>query len=223
VTTPRRAVLDALKRHGPLGAKALADELSVTPVAVRRQLARLEEDGLVTHDEEATDGRGRPAHRYRLTPAAEGLFPKRYGDLTTELLGYLEGPRGRRRVAGAEARLAGRPLAEQVAELATILDEDGYLADCEPLADGGGWRITEHNCAILTVAQRYGQACVAELDFIRAALPGASVERQAHMMKGAHVCSYVVRPLASQDSGPAPSGAPPVTAARAARAAGKPA
>jgi len=181
----------------------LAAELGITVVAVRRQLGRLEEDGLLTHRSDP-EGRGRPAHRYELSPLAEALFPKRYGDLTTELLGYLGGPqstevaslfeqRRRRRLHEAEPRLAGRALDDQVAELARILDEDGYLADVEPLT-GGGWRITEHNCAILSVATGYRQACTSELAFIRDALPAGDVERVAHRLEGAHVCSYEVRP-----------------------------
>ena len=57
---------------------------------------------------------------YALTPAAEALYPKRYGDLTTELLGYLGGPeasqvdelfeqRRRRCVADALPRTAHLP------------------------------------------------------------------------------------------------------------------
>jgi DeoR family suf operon transcriptional repressor len=82
-------------------------------------------------------------------------------------------------------------LDDQVAELTRILDEDGYLADVEHLADGG-WRITEHNCAILSVATGFRQACSSEIAFIRDALPGARVERVAHLMDGAHVCAYEV-------------------------------
>ncbi len=199
----RRALLTALKRGGPATAAELAKPLGLGVAAVRQQLGRLAEDGLVGRRPEP-EGRGRPRHRYQLTGAAEALFPKRYGDLTTELLGYLGGPAGpevdrlfderrRRRLRGAAPRLAGRSLAAQVAELTRVLDEDGYLADVEEL-EGGGWRIVEHNCAILTVATGYRQACSSELEFIRAALPGARVERVAHLMDGAHVCAYEVRP-----------------------------
>ncbi len=202
--TTRRAILVSIKRSGASTTAELAARLGITAAAVRQQLHRLGEDGLVRHHPEP-DGPGRPAHRYGLTSAAEALFPKRYGDLTAELLGYLGGPgsdevhalferRGRRRLDGASPRLAELALAEQVAELTRILDEDGYLADVEVL-EGGGWRITEHNCAILTVAQGYAQACSSELDFIRRALPGATVERVAHLMDGQHVCAYEVRPL----------------------------
>ena len=78
-------------------------------------------------------------------------------------------------------------------ELARILDEDGYLADFEALPDGT-FRITEHNCAILGVARRWGLACSTEIEFLREALPEARVERVAHMMAGAHVCRYEIKP-----------------------------
>jgi len=204
VPTTRRAILVALKRGGPQRTHDLATELGLTAAAVRQQLGRLESDGLVAHRRHDADGRGRPTHVYELTALADALFPKRYGDLTTELLSYLGGSgspqvdelfeqRRRRRLHDAQARLESRSLEEQVAELTAILDEDGYLADVERLTDGG-WRITEHNCAILSVAQGFGQACSSELSFIRDALPGADVQRVAHLMDGAHVCAYEVRP-----------------------------
>ena len=181
----------------------MAKPLGITLVAVRQQLVRLEEDGLVAHRTEPA-GRGRPSHVYELTPAAAALVPKRYGELTNELLSYLGGPdseevatlfemRRRRRLEDARSCLAGLSLAGQVAELARILDDDGYLADVEPLEDGG-WRITEHNCAIVSVATGYRQACSSELAFIKDALPAGHVDRVAHLMDGAHVCAYEVHP-----------------------------
>ena len=80
-------------------------------------------------------------------------------------------------------------------ELAKILDEDGYLATAESI-EPGVWRIVEHNCAIWAVAQKYGQACTSELGFIRAVLPGATVERVQHMVAGNRHCAYEVRAAA---------------------------
>jgi predicted ArsR family transcriptional regulator len=119
-------------------------------------------------------------------------------------LGYLGGSDGkqvdalfeqrrRRRVAGARPRMADLSFSEQVAALTTILDEDGYLADATEQPDGS-WLVTEHNCAILTVAHGFSQACSSELSFIRDAMPGATVERVAHLMDGAHVCAYRITP-----------------------------
>jgi DeoR family suf operon transcriptional repressor len=203
--TTRRAILNLIKREGPLGAAAVAKALVLTPAAIRMQLVRLEQDGLLERVEDGETGRrGRPTHTYRLSAAAEALYPKRYGDLTTELLSYLGGPDGaqvdqlfeqrrRRRVDGAKPRLAHLSFDEQVSALAAILDEDGYLADALR-QDDGSWLVTEHNCAILTVARGFGQACSSELAFIRDALPGATVERVAHLMDGAHVCAYRISP-----------------------------
>ena len=82
-----------------------------------------------------------------------------------------------------------------MAELREILDEDGYVATSERLGTGV-YRIVEHNCAIWAVAQRYGQACTSEIDFIRAALPDASVERVQHMVAGNRHCAYEIRAAA---------------------------
>jgi predicted ArsR family transcriptional regulator len=105
------------------------------------------------------------------------------------------GQQGRtERIAAARARLAAAGGFEaKVVELAKILDEDGYLASVEPLGDGG-YRVAERNCAIFAVAREHPQACSTELEFLRAALPEATIERVSHMMAGAHSCSYEVRP-----------------------------
>jgi DeoR family suf operon transcriptional repressor len=200
--TTRRTMLEALKKHGELSVEALADALQVTPSAIRQQLAGMKADGLVSF-RERKGGPGRPRHLYRLTETSEALFPKTYSELTNELLDYVGDAdpalvdrlferRRRRRAEGARARLAGKPFGERVAELARILDEDGYLADFEQV-DGGTWRIVEHNCAILGVATRYGQACSSEIGFLRDVMPDAHIERVAHLIGGAHQCAYEVR------------------------------
>jgi DeoR family suf operon transcriptional repressor len=208
----RRALVYELKRRGEATADELAGTLGLTVSAVRQHLLGLGRDGLVDYQSVA-DGRGRPRHLHRLTTRGHGLFPAAYGELTNELLGYfseadaslVDGAferRRKRRLQQAQARLAGRPLAGKVAEMARILDEDGYLADFESLPDGT-WRITEHNCAIFAVASRYGQACSSELGFLRDSLPEAEIDRVAHMVAGQHVCAYRVTPRASQGRGPA--------------------
>ena len=62
--------------------------------------------------------------------------------------------------------------------------------------DDGTWRILEHNCAILGVAAKYGQACSSELEFLRDAMPDADIERVHHVLAGAYLCGYTVVPRA---------------------------
>src|SRR5262249_22555376 len=161
----------------------------------RQHLTVLADDGLVISTEAAAQGRGRPRHVYRLTPLAETLFPKAYGELTNELLNYVADEDGtlvekifvRRRdqritnararadrgiTKGRARRAARKPLAAKSRELARILDEAGSLAEYEAL-DDGTFRITEHTCPILSVARQHPDACQSELAFIRAVLPEA--------------------------------------------------
>jgi DeoR family suf operon transcriptional repressor len=200
----RRSLVTAIKHEGEIRAEDLAAALGITPSAVRQHLSALERDGLVTH-REVRQGPGRPKHLFRLTSRADALFPRAYGELADELLGYLgeDEPdaveraferRRARRVRNARARLERcSDLAGRVVELGRILDEDGYVAEVVDDPEGG-WRIIERNCAIFTVAQRYGAACGTELEFIREVLPDAEVERISHMVAGAHNCAYRVRP-----------------------------
>ncbi|TME46236.1 MAG: ArsR family transcriptional regulator [Chloroflexi bacterium] len=199
----RRELLMTLKRLGEARADELASALDVSVSAVRQVLGALEGEGLVTHAELRVE-RGRPKHVYRLSDAGDSLFPRRYGDLTNEVLAYVADRdptlfddvferRRQRRVEGAHVRLAGGSFADRVAELARILDEDGYLADFERL-DDGSYRITEHNCAILDVARRYQHACSSEISFLREAMPDAQIDRVMHIVEGAHVCAYAIRP-----------------------------
>jgi DeoR family suf operon transcriptional repressor len=206
----RRGILMLLRRRGEASAAELAAALGVSQSAVRQQLGPLTAAGLVAH-RRVGSGPGRRRHLHRLAPAAEELFPKRYDDLTVELLADVEAEdpellarafarRRDRRIERARTRLAGRDFDERVAELARILDDDGYLAEARREPDGS-WLVTEHNCAILDVARRWGHACVTEIEFLRAVLPDARVERVAHIMAGAHVCSYAIR-LVEPEPGP---------------------
>jgi predicted ArsR family transcriptional regulator len=202
----RRAVLYAVRRRGEATAEQVAEQLDITVSGARQHLSALARDGLVDAAElPSPEGRrGRRTLVYSATAAADAYFPKAYGELTNELLGYLADTdrellddlfarRREARIEGARARLASkRTLGAKVAELTRILDEDGYLASYEKVAPGV-FRIVEHNCAIWAVAQKYGQACTSELDFIRAVLPDATVERVQHMVAGNRHCAYEVR------------------------------
>jgi DeoR family suf operon transcriptional repressor len=202
----RRAVLYALRRRGQATAADIARQLQMTSSGARQHLAALVDDGLAEATERPRPAgqRGRPQLEYTVTDKADGLFPKAYGELTNELLGYVADAdsglvdtvferRRDERVRNATQRLARcRSLKAKVAELTRILDDDGYLATWEEMP--GGFRIVEHNCAIWAVAQRYGQACTSEIDFIRTVLPDAKVERVQHMVAGGPHCAYEVRP-----------------------------
>jgi DeoR family suf operon transcriptional repressor len=202
----RKRVLYAVRRRGEASAEDIARQLEMTPSGARQHLTALVTDGLLDAREAvAPEGRrGRRTLLYRVTAQGESFFPKAYGELTNELLGYLDDEqagvvdhlferRREHRIAGAKERIERHPdLAGKVDELVRILDEDGYMAVWTQTGPGT-FRISEHNCAIWAVAQRYGQCCSTEIDFIRAVLPGAEIERVEHKISGDTRCGYEVR------------------------------
>ena len=199
-------MLYAVRRIGDATVDDVAEALGMTVSGARQHLTSLTEHGLVRATDVARHDsrRGRSQLSYAVTELADALFPKAYGALTNELLGYLDDEdattverlfarRRDTRVSNATQRLATkRSLKAKVIELAAILDEDGYIATAEAIGRNR-YRIVEHNCAIAAVARRYGQACTSEVEFIRTVLPGAVIERTQHMVTGDRHCAYDIR------------------------------
>lgn len=197
----RGLVLLELKRAHRLTAKELATRLGVSLNAVRHHLKELEAEALVEYERQHR-GVGAPVFAYRLSSAAEALFPRRYEATLTELLDHVVEREGRATaVAVLEARyealsrrlqqeLAGATSAQRMAAVTQLLSDEGYMAEGTISAQTG--ILIEHNCAIQAVAQRFPEICAAEARFLAAAL-GAEVDRQRHILSGCSACEYRVR------------------------------
>jgi DeoR family suf operon transcriptional repressor len=196
----RGTVLIELKRGAGLTAKELAARLGISLNAVRHHLKELEADGLAEYERQHR-GVGAPTFAYRLSPAGESLFPRRYEATLTDLLDYVVHRDGRESaVAVLEARydalarrlgeeLAGATPSERMAAVAQLLSDEGYMA--EGTASGGSGTLIEHNCAVQAVAERFPEICAAEARFLAAAL-GADVDRRGHILSGCSACEYRV-------------------------------
>lgn len=199
-----RAILVRLRTSGPASPAILASAIGASRTGVLAHLRELEEAGLVRR-EAVRHGIGRPRHVYDVTDAAQDLLPTAYDGLAAGLLEAVEEVGGegllgqvlaaRRRLLGDRiaARMAARvpadaPLIDRVRELAAMQDEQGYLADAQPEADGSV-RLVEHNCAILHAAAGRPVACAEELELFADVL-GARVVRTSHIPAGDRACSY---------------------------------
>jgi len=205
---PRGAVLVQLKLAQRLTAKELAGRLGLSLNAARHHLKELEAAGLVGYERE-NRGVGAPAFAYGLTPAGESLFPRRYQETLTTLLDQVVQRDGRQAAVAlleahfAElarrltAELAGSTPAERLQALGRVLSDEGYMAEVHAGAADG--TLTEHNCAIPAVAERFPELCAAEARFV-AEVVGAQVERREHMLRGCSSCEYHVRFSSAQES-----------------------
>jgi predicted ArsR family transcriptional regulator len=195
----RLRILHLLKRSGWLSAREIARELGVTTVAVRKQLASLESEGLLVQRQQQPGERGRPATVFGVSDAGDALFPQGYHQLVVELLQDLSDTdgveqlerlfrlRNERLARTYRVRLADKPFTEAVYELARARDDDGYMASVENTE--GGLVLAEHNCPIYDVAMRFPNACQCEQELFERVL-NVTIKRENSLVEGAPACRY---------------------------------
>lgn len=198
--SPRDEILAILKRQGGITAHQAAGHLGVSAVAARKQLDDLERDGLV-QVRLLRPAAGRPAHLYVLTKESASLFHQGYRHLVLDLLAELAAGEGPERVKELfqacnarlapdyRARLAGKTLADQVQELASIREEEGYMPSVQ--ADGELFVLREHHCPIQAVAECYPEACHSERELFEQVL-GRPVHCRSTIAKGAPACEFLI-------------------------------
>jgi DeoR family suf operon transcriptional repressor len=205
---PRGAILVALKRAASLTARELGEQLGLSSNAIRHHLRELETEAVIAYRREQR-GVGAPTFAWYLSPAGEALFPQRYKELLTEVLDRVAEQAGRQAVVGAfetrfadlsrrlQAELADAPPSRRMDVVMRALVEGGYMAEWRE--QEGGLRLTEHNCAIRALAERFPEICEAEAKFLAEVL-AAAVERETHMLDGCAACEYSVRFPAGPES-----------------------
>jgi predicted ArsR family transcriptional regulator len=195
----RHQIVHLLRRNGHMTAAELSESLGVGAVGIRQHLALLERDGLVAISG-VRRGIGRPSHLYTLTPSAEALFPKRYEMLAMDALAALADECGPGAVDRLFARrrqqlhtqlaplIESKPLAAQVAALAEILTEHGYMCEWRALPTGE-YLLTQHNCPLDCAARQHPQSCAHELKLYEDLLH-AAVVREETIADGGCCCRY---------------------------------
>ncbi|MDJ0944324.1 MAG: transcriptional regulator [Kiloniellales bacterium] len=207
-TRSREAILDMLKRRGPLTATEIAETLAVTAMAVRQHLYALQDEALVAYSEQPRPI-GRPAKLWRLTEASDRFFPDAHAELTVDLIKGIreafgaEGMdrllaiRTRDQIVAYRRRIGGqRSLAKRLEALAEIRSEEGYMAEVRK-AEDGTFLLIENHCPVCHAAAACTGLCAAELSVFQAVL-GLEVEvsRGDHILAGARRCAYRVAPTA---------------------------
>lgn len=205
--TGRAAVLDRVKREGPVSAGALAASLGLTAMAVRQHLSALEADGLVgAVAAPLTKARGRPLMLWQAHEAASAHFPDAHAQLALELLGQMTrafGEKGLDTLLAARARdqeaaygaemARAKTLKARLDALARIREREGYMPEVRRDPDSKGYLFLENHCPICAAAKQCQRLCRDELALFQALLgEGIAVERISHILAGATRCAYRV-------------------------------
>lgn len=196
LTSTQREILTALKLDHELGTEELAQQVYVTPGAVRHHLALLVNASYVTYRTEG-EGRGRPRFIYSLTPDGETLFPTTFEDLAVHLLAALrkapEAPLEQLLCETTSGRL-GRPEIPPgasgeacMAGLRQLFEKHGYMPSEKDSANS----LTLNHCPVRAAAEVEPGICAAEQAHVECVL-GRRVELASWRLRGDRVCQFRV-------------------------------
>lgn len=202
----RRSIVQLLKQEGSLDAEALASRLQITAMAVRQHLYALQDEHLVTYEEEARP-MGRPAKLWQLTPAADRLFPEGYAELTLSLINSVKEAFGeagfdrlleirtRQQLEAYSQQIKGkRSLKQRLQKLVEIRTHEGYMAEVQSQPDGS-FLLVENHCPICAAAAACTGLCGQELEIFQSILGnGVTIQRVEHILAGARRCTYRIDP-----------------------------
>ena len=198
----RFRLVNLLKRTQGLSVQEIADHLDMSYMGVKESCQDLERRGLVdTRREPKPDGTtGRPRLVYRLTSRAHELFPVASNPLTLELLEAAKKLHGQaapekllllvwqQKFASLAERMKGESLAERVASLAKLRDDEGHMAVVE---EDGDLRIVEHHCPFLDLLRAFPILNKLESDLFTRIL-GVAVRREENCAGGLLRVEYIL-------------------------------
>ena len=179
--TTRQRIIEFLKETGQATVDELAGAVHLTPMAVRHHLNILQADNLIAASTVRRQSRpGRPSQIYRLTEAADGLFPVDYQGLTDYLLHELDlqfGQEGLNKIfMNVAQRLAGeapppqenQTFEERLDEVVAFLSKKGFVVCWE--AQGDHYMIHAHSCPYRQVARKHAEVCLLDKQVISSML-----------------------------------------------------
>ncbi len=201
VPAARREMLEGLKRAGEATVETLATQHGYSPSAVRSLLVSLTADGLVEW-RSSRQSRGRPAHLFRLTPAAERLFPQVYDRALNSAMAFLSEKAPAlladlmdrwledTRLSNAQLAEMGRlQVSDKARRIATAQNAAGLISIVE--SNENEVALVLVHCPIIDVARNFPIVCQNELAWINQNT-GEQFERTEHRLAGARRCVYAV-------------------------------
>ena len=198
----RQRIIEFLKEKRQATVEELVAAIDLTPMAVRYHLNVLQADNLlIAFAVRRQNGPGRPQQVYKLTEAADELFPEDYRSLTDYLLdevslrlgkdgvGELFNNIANRLASEAPPRRQDQTFEERLDEVVSFLAEKGFSVCWE--ADETGYVIHAHSCPYRRVAKEHSEICLMDKHIIGTML-NTKPNRVACLTNGDEHCTYRV-------------------------------
>ena len=194
----RQHIVEILKRRNQASVTELSQALGLTAVTIRHHLDTLMADGIVSEPvPRRRPGPGRPEMVYGLTPRADGLTPRNFGELCGCLLqaagasaaGSLALLQQAGGALGAGAKRPGTH--SSLNSVVEFLDDRGYFPAIEESEKGQV--IVLANCPYLEVARANPQVCQFDVALLQAML-GGTVLVQSSIARWERNCRFALLP-----------------------------
>jgi len=194
-------ILSLLKTSEGLSITEIAEELDITDMAVRRHIHSLELDNLITSVTNRQT-KGRPSKLYQLSQAGEELFPKKYKQLSIDILQELKAAgqesliaelftkRKKRLVEKYKFEVSGLSFDEKLDVLKSIQDAEGFMS--EITIENGVVHFKEFNCPYVETAKEFRQICASEKELVKELLQTDAVKVESCMALGGSCCHYII-------------------------------
>jgi predicted ArsR family transcriptional regulator len=201
-----RALLDLLRRRGPMTVAELSAHLGVTGTAVRNRLSRLLDSGLVERRAEAK-GRGRPRHAYQASIEAQKRLGQNYADLAValweEMMTTVEDRKLRRllftriteRLAEVyRCQVSGQEWEGRLVQLTNLLHDRGV--EVEVARDGvdASPILRQHSCPYYELAETDRAICALERKMFEKVL-GRGLKLSQCRLDGDRFCDFQAKPV----------------------------
>jgi predicted ArsR family transcriptional regulator len=207
--TSDRALLDLIRRNGPLTVPEMGESLGVTDTAVRNRLARLVGSGLVVRRTLLHQGRGRPRHTYEASVEAQKRLGQNYTDLALALweemmtsvadrkLRRLLFTRVTERLAETyRSQLSDHEWEGRLVQLANVLHDRGVEAEVARDAITATPILRQHSCPYYELAEADRAICALERKMFEKVL-GRSLKLSQCRLDGDRFCDFEAKPAVS--------------------------
>jgi predicted ArsR family transcriptional regulator len=201
-----RALLDLIRRQGPMTVAEMLVELGVTATAVRNRLTRLVGSGMVERTI-APNGRGRPKHLYQASVEAHKRLGQNYADLAVvlwdEMMRTVEDPKLRRFLFGRitdrladlyRSQIHGEAWEGRLVQLGTILLDRGIEAEVTRADAGAAPILKQHSCPYYELAEDDRTICAMERKMFEKVL-GRGLRLSQCRLDGHRSCDFEAKPI----------------------------
>ena len=201
MASTKETILQTLHAQGKCTIKELAEAVGISPISVRHHVANLQAEGLLAV-EEHRHGVGRPHHLYRLSEKGFERFPRRYYQLSTQIIEEIKDTLSEEEIRDFFVSIASHmadkylpdeeelPFDQRINALEQILSEAGFEAHVEHQDDQ--LLIHELCCPFYPIGLEHPEICLIDQHFIANAL-GIPCKRVKHVRKEDRICTFMIR------------------------------